>query len=166
MRNSLLGTWGAAGVIPSVPVTGTVYTTSGSLALDTAYRDEHLTLVAFVSSYGATKADKFVLNANEIRVTNNFATQISAPETDVVSLDVYPVPSAGIVYLNYSLKTETSLNISIVDITGREVKSIFSGTKQAGAHTESCNIAALAKGIYGICVKDSRARNVKRLVIQ
>ena len=135
MRNSLLGTWGAAGVIASVPVTGAVYSTSGSLTLDTAYHDNHLSLVAFVSSYGPTKADKFVLNANDIRVTNNFATHIAAPEPGAVSFDIYPVPSTGLVRLNYNLKATSAVTITVADMTGRVVKTIYPGFEPAGSYS-------------------------------
>ncbi|MEO8087217.1 MAG: T9SS type A sorting domain-containing protein [Bacteroidota bacterium] len=166
MRNSFFGNWGAAGIIPSIPVTGTNYTTSASLAIDTAYHDNHLSLVAFVSSYGNTKADKFVLNANDIKVSDNFATGLQTAQSMEPALDLYPVPASGMVNLSYTLKSNGKIIITVRDMTSRLVKTVCEGIKKAGTHSQSIIISDLPKGIYFVCVTDSQASHVKRLLVQ
>jgi hypothetical protein len=166
MRNSFLGNWGAAGIIPSVPVTGTSYTTSASIAVDTAYHDDRLSLVAFVSSYGPTKADKFVLNANDIKVSNNFATTVITPSAPSTTLSVYPVPAAGTVHLSYALKNSGNVNVDITDIAGRHLKTIFTGLETAGSHEILFSTRELTSGIYFVSLKEETGYIVRRLIVE
>jgi len=147
MRNSFLGNWGAAGVIPSVPVIGTTYTTSGTLTLDTAYHDNHLILVAFVAHEGPTKADKYILNANDVVVENNFATGVQSVNENLYAANLYPVPSTGTMHLLYGLKKESDVKITVSDMTGRVLK-IFNDGSASGTHEIMFSTSDLSSGIY------------------
>lgn len=164
MRNSMLGNWGAAGVIPSVPVLGMPYTTSASISVDTAYNEHHLSLVAFVSSYGATKADKFILNANDITVTNNFSTGIFSI-TDDFGVQLYPVPASERITVSYSLKKESMTTIEMHDVSGRMLTSA-TAIKPAGRNHSEINIQDLQKGIYFISIETPEGKSIKKLVVE
>ena len=166
MRNSLLGNWGAAGVIPSIPVAGTTYSTSANLSVDTAYHDDHLSLVAFVSSYGPTKADKFILNANDIRVNNNFATAVDAVQEEVFSVSLYPVPAQELVHLDYTTSSAGEAGITVYDVTGREVMTRNIGIQSAGHHHEIMNTSSLSKGVYSVCLRAGAHRSTGRMVVE
>jgi hypothetical protein len=165
MRNSLLGNWGAAGVIPSLPVTGSTYTTTGSLVLDTAYHDDKLSLVAFVSSYGTTKADKFILNANDIKVNNNFSTGIEAAIPAGFSAHLYPVPATDKVHLVYSGKNPGNVQVLVTDLAGRLLKSI-ARNDAPGVHEIIFSAAEFSKGIYFVTVTSIEGRSVNRFVVE
>ncbi len=166
MRKSFFGNWGAAGIIPSVPLTGTSYSTSASITVDTAYHDNHLSLVAFVSSYGATKADKFVLNANDIKVSNNFATGTNLPSPASSESVLYPVPSNGIANFSFALNNSGNVNVEIIDITGRHLKTIFTGMKSKGRHDISFNTKELKSGIYFVSLQEDTGCIVQRLIVE
>lgn len=167
MRNSFFGNWGAAGVIPSIPVTGIPYTTSASITVDTAYHENHLKLVAFVSSYGATKADKFVLNANDIRVSDNFATSVlTSASVENSSINLYPLPATGMAHLSYSLKRAEELKITVTDMAGRLLKSIFSLDSSAGAHEINFSTADFSNGIYCVTLSTSSGSFARMLVVE
>ena len=166
MRNSLLGNWGAAGVIPSIPLVGTAYTTSASITVDTAFHDDHLSLVAFVSHYGATKADKFVLNANDIKVSSNFTTGLTMAESKSSSVNLFPVPSSGNVHVTYSLKQPDRIYVAVTDLAGRLLKTIADVNTGAGLHEIIFSTEEFSKGIYYVTVNGNESRNVKKLVIE
>ena len=166
MRNSFLGNFGAAGVIPSIPVTGTTYTTSASLAVDTAFHDDHLSLVAFVSHYGATKADKYVLNANDIRVSGNFATGFLFPDESQTFFDLYPVPASRFVRLAYALSNTEKATITIHDAEGRLMRSFSAERTATGSRELTISTEGFSPGIYFVKVSGNEESYVKRLVIE
>ncbi|MCX6274936.1 MAG: Omp28-related outer membrane protein [Bacteroidetes bacterium] len=166
MRNSFFGNWGAAGIIPSVPLTGTSYSTSASITVDTAYHDNHLSLVAFVSSYGATKAEKFVLNANDIKVGSNFATAIPIASQSAMNGTLYPVPSTGIVYLLYSSGEYENVKVNIADASGRLLKTIVADSGSTNSHEISFSTEGFSKGVYFVTVSTKKGNAVNRIVVE
>lgn len=166
MRNSFFGNWGVAGVIPAVPVPGTAYTASASLAVDTAYHEEHLSLVAFVSSDGTTKAEKFVLNANDVKVNSNFATRLPVNESASSALSLFPVPANGEVHLFCTVANTKEVTVEVRDMTGRLVKRQSGLHGAAGTLSTTIDISGLTKGIYFFSVEDSNSVRTTRLVIE
>ena len=166
MRNSFFGNWGAAGIIPSVPLTGTTYSTSASITVDTAYHDNHLSLVAFVSSYGTTKADKFVLNANDIKVGSNFATTIPIVSQSAMNETLYPVPSTGIVHLLYSSDEYENVKVNIADASGRLLKTIVADSGSTNSHEISFSTEGFSKGVYFVLVSCEKGNITKRLIVE
>ena len=166
MRNSFFGNWGAAGIIPAVPLTGMTYSASANLTVDTAFHDDHLTLVAFVSSYGPTKADKFILNANDIPVSNNFATVIPSESQSLYAANLYPVPANGHAHLSYTLKQAGNLTVTITDLEGRVVKTIPVSNSSAGVHEINFDTDGLAKGVYSVSMASSRDFVVRKMIVE
>jgi hypothetical protein len=165
MRNSLLGNWGAAGVIPSVPMTGTVYSTSANITVDTAFHDDHLSLVAFVSSYGVTKADKFILNANDIKVTNTFATGIQSVPSNLFSANLFPVPASGTIHVVYETMEDDIVTLNISDITGRILKTLpADGTK--GTHELIFSTEEFSPGIYFVNILSKSGSSTLKCMVE
>lgn len=165
MRNSFFGSWGAAGVIPSVPVIGTTYTTSGSLTLDTAYHDNHLTLVAFVSHNGSTKADKYILNANDIRVEDNFATGVQSVNANLYTANLYPVPSTGTMHLLYGMIKDDDVSVAVSDITGRVLKR-FSAEGTSGSHEIIFSTQEFSSGIYFVTLNTKSGSATQKFTVE
>lgn len=169
MRSSFFGNWGIGSVIPSVPVVGTNYSATTSLVVDTAYHDNHLSLVAFVSSYGTLKTQKFVLNANSIEVSNNFATGISQPETtanDLMINNLFPQPSTGNTQLVFTLNRPGDITIDIIDISGKRIQQQSLKNNSKGKHEMILDTRNFSKGIYQVVLKSGMNSIVKKLVVE
>ncbi|MEO8148942.1 MAG: T9SS type A sorting domain-containing protein [Bacteroidia bacterium] len=168
MRSSFFGNWGVAGIIPAVPVIGTNYSATASLVVDTAFKDYHLSIVAFVSHYGSLKSEKYVLNANSIEVTNNFATGITELQNDNhLSFDnIYPQPATGKAQLVYSLNKSSNIVIKIMDVTGKTVKRLLSENISKGKHELIFNTSDLSNGMYFVLLQSGSHLITKKLVVE
>lgn len=172
MRKSLLGDWGKQGIIPSVPVNGTVYSTTATLVVDTAYKENHLTLVAFVSSYGSTKSLKYVLNANDTKVTSSFATGINEPgypDKAIASSaieNIYPVPSNGLTMIVYTLTSPERSSITINNIYGQRIDVLAPSLNVTGRNEVSFDASTFAKGIYFISLNTPTGSSVKKFIVE
>ncbi|HYV92870.1 MAG TPA: T9SS type A sorting domain-containing protein [Chitinophagales bacterium] len=157
MRDALLGSWGAAYIIPSVPVVGTDYSAHATITVDTAYHDNHLSLVAFVSANGATKAQKFLLNANDVKLSSAFTTGVTNLSVVNDEIIIFPNPATDEIFIKgFSFFGKTS--VSVFDMEGRE---IISNENYRG---ETINISSLENGIYLVKIKSAKGPAVNKLV--
>ena len=60
----------------------------------------------------------------------------------------YPNPFNPVTKINFDLPFDSKVNISLYDITGREVKSLVNESRTAGYHTVQFNASDLSSGIY------------------
>lgn len=61
---------------------------------------------------------------------------------------LYPNPSNDLINLNFTTSNSGNVNYTILDITGKAVKSISLGNIAAGNYVEQINVKDLAKGTY------------------
>ncbi len=169
MRNSFLGNWGAQGIIPAVPVVGTNYTASGTVVVDTGYHDNRLSLVAFVSAYGANQDQKFVLNANDVVLSSSFSTSINeiantSPTSSIES--IYPQPSSGPTKLIYTLAKDGKCELTIKNILGQQMEVLLASSAKAGKHETTFDVSNYAKGIYFISMKTNENSVVRKFIVE
>ncbi len=170
MRKAMLGDWGKQGVIPSVPVMGTNYSSSVSFIVDTAYKPKNLSLVAFVSSYGPNKSQKFVLNANDIKLTSAFNTGIG--ELGILNRNsgsfienVFPIPSNGQTKIIYTLAKNGISEITVRTIFGQSVE-ILNSSYHSGQHEITFDASKYSKGIYFISLNTAEGSTVKKFIVE
>jgi hypothetical protein len=60
----------------------------------------------------------------------------------------YPNPFNPVTKINFDLPFDSKVNISLYDITGREVKSLVNESRTAGYHTVQFNASDLSSGVY------------------
>jgi flagellar hook assembly protein FlgD len=69
--------------------------------------------------------------------------------------------------IRYQLKQDADIRLSIFDITGREVRALFSGRQRAGDHSAIWNGAddsgkIVASGIYFVKLQDGKRHSLVR----
>jgi hypothetical protein len=169
LRSALLGTWGAAGIIPTNPVIGTVYSTNTNYVLPTRYNASKCYLVAYVARYSTSKIEKYILNANEIRLSTSFFTEIEEKpsEIPIVINDVYPMPSqGGEVHLNYTLNQPGNVQIELLNVLGANIKTLSSENNcSKGTHELLFNTSGLTQGMYFINIKTNNKQLVQKLIV-
>jgi hypothetical protein len=74
-----------------------------------------------------------------------------------------PNPSLSGIVIKYGLPTKTNVNLTLYDISGRLVQTIYSGIQEKGYYT--VNIKGLGKGIYFIKFKSDTFTSTKKLII-
>jgi hypothetical protein len=167
MRNAMLGNWGIANIIPPLPVVGNEYVTSATLKVDTAYRDNNLSLVAFVASYGTAKNEKYILNVNDIKVSNSFTTDVEDQNRiGKSSFDyIYPLPAQDNVHLVYTLNQSDNIKFIVSDFYGKTIQTSPSNKFSSGRHELTINTNLMASGVYFISMQSSGSSSVKKFII-
>ncbi len=82
----------------------------------------------------------------------------------------YPNPAVGRVTIKYSLPDETRINISVYDISGRLVKTLFNGVGKPGYYSITwdgrSNLGLrVAQGVYFIHISTPGYEATRRVVI-
>jgi hypothetical protein len=80
------------------------------------------------------------------------------------SVKAYPNPFSGYTTVEYILDTPGEVNISIRDISGKEVMKVFCGNKQKGTHQLDIETGSLASGTYLLEVLSADGIRQKKIV--
>jgi hypothetical protein len=78
----------------------------------------------------------------------------------------YPNPFRNETTIQYTLAQGGQVNLSLFDISGRVVKVLVNGSKDAGTHAISFNTGNLTRGIYYYRIQAGDFTDVKKLTIQ
>jgi hypothetical protein len=171
MRDALLGAWGAQGIIPAVPVVGTTYSAPAKWRLDTAYNESHISFIAFVSLYGSTKAQRMVLNANEVDLSSMFETGVadlrdksSQPSSSIDN--IYPQPSKGVTNIVYTLTHDSKVQISVLNTLGQVVMTLPESYQTAGTHGDGFYVSSLMAGVYCIRMESAYGTLLRKFSVR
>jgi hypothetical protein len=86
--------------------------------------------------------------------SGNFSTQPTAlPNTQMAQAKIYPNPVVQKFSVEFSLLEQSILNISLVDVSGRLVKELYTGIGTSGDNVFSFNKGNLATGQYLLIIK-------------
>jgi hypothetical protein len=102
-------------------------------------------------------------------VAKDLIVGVNNPESSVTNFSVsqnYPNPASGITQIVINLKTETTVSVDIVNLTGQKVLEIPSKTMQAGNHTLSINAASFAPGVYFYTVTAGIETATSKMIVE
>lgn len=105
-----------------------------------------------ISLNGCTSTSECVLNINENEAVSSF--------------NVYPNPAAENVEVSYALKNNSTVNVTITDLSGKVVYASNLGNKAAGAHALNVNTTTFSNGIYVVNFATDNAVITEKLVIR
>ena len=77
----------------------------------------------------------------------------------------YPNPFNPLTTINLQLTMNNEINLSIYDLNGRHVETLFSGYKDAGTHQFDWNASAYASGVYFYRLKANGMAVTKKMVL-
>jgi hypothetical protein len=83
-----------------------------------------------------------------------------------MSLNVFPNPSADMAQVNYNLSSETSVIISIYDVTGKLISTDNKGVQSTGRHFSAINTGAMANGFYTVSVQTGDSRSTVKMIVK
>ncbi len=87
---------------------------------------------------------------------------LSVDENTLESMNVYPNPSTGLVYIESAMSTG-SLNLVVTDINGRVIET---GSNSITSGVNTINLNGVQKGTYFFKLSNENAEKVYRVVIQ
>ncbi len=127
---------------------------------------------------GAT-TNPYTATANgtySVAVTINGCTSVSTPCATVNALNlneneafssfsVFPNPASDNVAIDFSLRAESAVNVSITDLSSKVVYAANLGNKTIGSNSLNVNTTAFANGIYVVNVITNNGIATEKLVI-
>jgi hypothetical protein len=78
----------------------------------------------------------------------DLASGVEEQTTNANFMTVFPNPATDNINLGYVLTKPGTVNLKIINITGQQVKAVYTGTQSAGNFTMQTNTADLAPGMY------------------
>lgn len=90
-------------------------------------------------------------------------TGINETNLNAIVAEVYPNPAAQSATVELNLTTAANLNISLVDITGKTIKSIFKGASHSGTTRIAFELSDVNVGIYFVVVASNTDKKVLML---
>lgn len=81
-----------------------------------------------------------------------------------ISMKVYPNPAVDQLFVSFSQKENTDIQIYILDMSGRLVKQIPVSSNGSGVYNFSVDLAHLSKGVYTISILSGKRLYMKQFV--
>ena len=79
---------------------------------------------------------------------------------DFMIINSYPNPFNPILNIDFNIKKDYHLNISILDLNGEKVDNIFNGYKMKGLHHIQWNGSRFSSGIYFVFIEDLNGEGI------
>ncbi len=83
----------------------------------------------------------------------------------LTDFNVFPNPTAGETTISFTLLKSSDMNVDLLDLTGRRVKAIFSGTRPAGSNMEYFDTSSLAQGMYVVRIVADGQQITRRISV-
>lgn len=109
-------------------------------------------------------ADTFIVTVTAARPVNKMKepASVSSP-----SIKIYPNPARGYATIEYTSPAEGYVNLDIMDITGRKIKTLVSQFKKAGTYQYVINTKSerIKAGIYSVNLTAGTQRKMQQFII-
>jgi len=86
-----------------------------------------------------------------------------AASTDML---IYPNPATEMAFIKTNLTKKGHLELSVFDLQGRKIVSVFEGYKSIGEHLFNLNIAHLPSGYYMVRMRSGFKTESRKLIVQ
>lgn len=102
---------------------------------------------------------------DDISLTYTTTTGINKNNNTNAIEKVYPQPSTDISFLIYNIKETSACTLKLLDVTGKEIKTIFENEKQTeGKYKAEIITHDLCKGIYFAVLKINGESRVSKII--
>ncbi len=83
-----------------------------------------------------------------------------------MGMHIFPNPANDVINLQYELKASSELNITLFDLSGKRVATLFNGTQTQGKQELMLNTAELNNGIYLLQMNVGNELLTRKVIIQ
>jgi hypothetical protein len=95
----------------------------------------------------------------------NSTTGIQTVTPQSLSLDIYPNPATDFIQLSWSNEMSATTNITIADITGRNIMQLDLGTTSSGLHKQIFPVNNWSEGIYFLTLNSGDKKLVTKFQV-
>ncbi len=110
---------------------------------------------------GGKYGNEFYIDDLNITGTNVGVNEFSS----VSYFDLFPNPSQDNSSIQFNMKENNQVKITMTDLDGRIVREIANENYTVGEHTVAFSTADLATGLYLVTVDDGKTKQVKKLAV-
>lgn len=93
-------------------------------------------------------------------------TSVEEDVQNIFAMSVYPNPSKGITYIPVNNNLSVKFTLSIYDIHGRLVETIYSGISAPGQTNYFINTSSYPSGVYQIVYESEASRSIQKLMVK
>lgn len=90
---------------------------------------------------------------------------ITMNSASLTGITVYPNPASMLVQIDLNLITPENIQLNVLDISGRLIRSIVNEITSSGNHLYNLSTAELANGVYHITLQSEHQQAVVRLCV-
>jgi len=90
---------------------------------------------------------------------------INENNLSISNIELYPNPSSSQLTISYTLLTTETVNISIVDVLGKEVVNVFNQKQLQGEYNMQIDISTIDAGLYFIQLNTKNSIQSKKIII-
>lgn len=112
---------------------------------------------------GSGPGDDFIYTTS-LTVDSMSTSGINNPLSNLIGFKVYPNPVINTVHIKYDLYNSDKVEISIMDIQGKDILELISETESQGAHTHEFDISEYAPGLYFLSVKTGKEISIYKII--
>ena len=117
----------------------------------------------YSNNLGSSAGD--LIRTSTLIIPEDLSSGIAAYEDDVLQLTCWPNPASEKFLLGMQLATGNFTRVSLVDLRGASVASLYEGQLAAGSHKLELSLpASITKGLYLVRVESGNSASMTRLV--
>lgn len=116
-------------------------------------------------AFHQNSTDDNLISIDDVMIRGTLPNAIQENELNI-NLNLFPNPATDKVQVNYELKAETAVTISLFDVTGKLVSVETKAAQPQGRQFAFINVADLAKGFYTVSVKTNNGTSTAKLIVK
>src|SRR5207249_610364 len=82
-----------------------------------------------------------------------------------MTASVFPNPTSGNSFINYTLSTPATVSIALYDVLGSKLQQVVNGNEQQGEHNATIDAHTLANGVYVLQIRAGDQMAEKKIVV-
>ncbi|HYV91399.1 MAG TPA: T9SS type A sorting domain-containing protein [Chitinophagales bacterium] len=97
-------------------------------------------------------AENTIVKVDVVDSIPSIPTNIQNPNA-LLSWSVFPNPTSGNSFVNYSLSTPATVSIVLYDVLGNKLQQLVNGNQEQGEHNVTIDARKLANGVYVLQIR-------------
>jgi hypothetical protein len=147
------GAWGLAGIIPSIPESGTTYKYSlENFNLPAIWKIKDLSVLVFVSHFNTDYFKHKIYNTDGESLAGYMKLDVTGQaQANEEEFGIYPNPAGSLTYIRFGFAYPTSAKIELYSAAGEKIRNIA----ETGIYTDNpvyFYTSDLAQGVYFVKV--------------
>jgi hypothetical protein len=162
LREMLGGPWGNNFTMADVNTSDNTYRESFTYVVPVGYDENQLSFIGFIQKQNSSIHKRDIINCTPPYTIEEGIT-LTTEEGTLNTLDIFPNPTSGIVYISIPQETSGTAEILIKDLSGK----IILRTESSSKSMVKIDAADFSAGIYLVQLTDGQNQIfVQKLVIQ